>query len=319
MRVFVDTNIYLNLISDKKEEKFDVLEKLTGKKSIELVLPVIIVEEFVRRSPSVASEYWQIFQDQSPTKSLKELEITEETDFINKVEKSRKEYLEHLGKLKEVYLQSIETFRGKLEKLSKNACATPETAKLLELASKRKLKGNPPGGNRIGDNLVWEIILRYCTNDNLSIVSNDPDWRNIFKSEKNKYYLNPLLMEEWKSKSDKSATLFGSLGEFINSVTKEETITNKDIEEEKRNTTLLGLLSGDTGIVGSSVISTPSGTVPIKLSGDTGATLWPSDTARHPRIGSALGAVSIGKCPQCGNLLDDLLYTPCKNCRESNL
>jgi len=243
MRVFIDANIYLDLVSKTAEQKFEYIEDLIKKQKIKLVFPRITEEEILRRLPEVAKLFWEDnFQKQAPSSSLLKLPLTTFDPELKAIEEKRKAYINELDVLFKKYLQMVDDFKRRVSDLRAEAIDMPETKKELDSAYERKQRGNPPGGNKIGDNLVWELLLNYCVGEELVIISNDPDWLDNFRSNKKKCYLNPLLEDEW-GKSGKKITLYRSLGEFINKFTGKDTFSEEEIKNEKVTTGLLSAMA----------------------------------------------------------------------------
>jgi|WetSurMetagenome_2_1015567.scaffolds.fasta_scaffold109214_2 predicted nucleic acid-binding protein len=294
MRVFIDANIYLNLISDSSEKKLEELERLVQNGDIKLIFPRITEEEVLRRISVVTNRYWEDnILKKSPNKSPLELSIIKKNAKMEEIESIRKNYISKLNELKEYYVKSVEEFKKRLKKLRSAAIPTPENNKIIISAENRKIRGNPPGGNKIGDDLVWEILLSYCKNDNLIIVSNDPDWRDEFRSTEEKYYFNHLLEDEWLS-SGKSITLYGTLGEFLRVHAKID-ISEKEIAEEKN--------------ISANAQAFPY-TFPVAFSGSSGPSIYPStfaDFDASPSFGAAMPIRSVHShyfgCNKCGEVL----------------
>ncbi len=97
-----------------------------------------------------------------------------------------------LDKVKDLYIKSAKQLVvDHFTPLSDFAKKTPETEVILNLARVRKERGNPPGKKEdyIGDELVWEILLTYCTKDDISIISVDGDWFDfVEKKVRARYY-----------------------------------------------------------------------------------------------------------------------------------
>lgn len=239
MRVFIDTNIYLGFIRSSDESPDSLLElvKLINEDNVSLIFPKITYEEFVRNVPNVEVGYIKEIEQNLPrvpklSTSLKHKQLGE------KFEKLCKDYEKELEKLKETYLTSVDKIVSRIsEDIRPKAINKESEPDLIDKAQQRKLLGNPPGKKEhMGDELEWEILLKYFFDEDLTVITNDGDWKNAVKPEE----LNPLLIDEWKNHSNKKLTLYTTLGEFINVLTGESKITKEEIEEEQKETSIAG-------------------------------------------------------------------------------
>lgn len=236
MRVFIDTSYYLSFVDKPTEElgSFNEFKKLVPEK-VELIFPQVTQEEFIRKLSKVVITFIDL--PKNPPMNVSYANVDQETR--EKIEKLHKEYRKELTKLKSHYSKSIEEYGNRLlGDYRELARKTPETSALIKSAHNRKLKGNPPGKkNHIGDELAWETILKYCSDDDISIISKDPDWKD--ERDKNNFKVHPFLEYEWKNKTKKNVILYNSLGKFINDFTGEKRIPEKEIKSEKQSGTPL--------------------------------------------------------------------------------
>lgn len=236
MKVFIDTNVYINFIrtSSEKLKSLDEIDKLIKKGKIVLVFPKITLEEIIRTIPREASTYQKIIEQQLPKQPAFAVSINKKRR--EKIEKAYKEYHRELKLLKKHYLQSVENVKKKIvEDLWNAAVQLVDTPELIEKAYFRKLKGNPPGkGPKIGDELEWELMLENCCDGDLTIITYDEDWFNMMNSKK--IEINPVLRREWEEKTGgkKRLEVFTTIGVFINKLTGKNLISKKEIEEEKK-------------------------------------------------------------------------------------
>src|SRR5205807_861408 len=92
------------------------------------------------------------------------------------------------------------------EDILKIATVPIEDDTLVNKAYKRYLTGYPPiSSPHIGDQIVWEIILRDI-HDDIIIVSNDKDWAD----QENKNEIHPYLKDELYRKEKKKIELIKS-------------------------------------------------------------------------------------------------------------
>lgn len=236
MKVFIDTNVYINFIrtSDEKLKSLDEIEKLIKSGKISLVFPKITLEELIRNIPHAALAYQEDIEKQLPKQPAFAVSINRKRR--ENIDKIHEEYKEELKRLKDHYLKSIGSVKKKIvEDLWKLAIKLEDTSDLVERAYSRKIKGNPPGkGQHIGDELEWELLLESCSDDDLTIITFDGDWFNLINSKKSE--ISPLLQMEWDKKTNnrKKLQIFTTLGEFVNELTGKSVISKKEIEKEKK-------------------------------------------------------------------------------------
>src|SRR5216684_2013215 len=194
MKVFIDTNVYINFIrtSGEKLKSLDEIGKLIKSGEISLVFPRITLDELIRNIPGEALAYQKNIEQQLPKQPAFAVSINKKRR--EKIDKIHKEYLEELKLLKQHYLKSVKIVEKKIiEDLWQLATKLEDTPGLIERAHARKIKGNPPGkGQHIGDELEWELLLENCSDDDLTIITFDGDWFNLLGSKKTE--IHPLLL-----------------------------------------------------------------------------------------------------------------------------
>lgn len=117
-------------------------------------------------------------------------------------------------------LQLISLSNDKISKALKQlfSKALDHTPEEIELARKRKERGNPPGkqGDPLGDQLTWEQLLSHFQGKSrLWIISRDSDY---FSKHYDKTFLNPLLYQDLVrlNQPPPEVFCFDSIGEGIN-------------------------------------------------------------------------------------------------------
>jgi hypothetical protein len=331
MRVFIDANIYLVYL-EKSNEKLDLLselKRLIKEKKIELIFPLITQEEFFRRYPSVCIRYFKALNNTKPSGPpiVASVARKRKVKIKSKLEKLYLEYLKELEIVKVAHKKSVDKFIKKdIEGLIKLSVVAKYDEHLFNLAYRRKLLGNPPGKriNPVGDELVWEMILADFTDDDLCIVSGDGDWGNELERDNQ---VNPLLSKEWKNKTNKNLMLFSALGDFINFITKKETVPKAQIDEEKRATQNIQK-------IGMALATTYSHDVPSMASASLGWNYVENDipdyaslvaaplnslensifSERSPWLLSTGGALFSAKCSICNKDLEHPWQSICGIC-----
>ncbi len=299
MRLFVDTNIFLSFLEASKENTRSLVElkTLINDKKVKLVFPQITQEEYYRNIPRIVSTLCDEIDGHLPKKPEVAVSLRENKKITKDLAKAHKKYSVLLKNLKEQYSKSVERINVLyIEKLVNKSEKFSETKELLDLAQARCFKGNHPGKKNgvIGDEIEWEILLKYCFDDDLTIISNDKDWRST--NIDGKVVLNTFLTREWGMISDKKIILETSLGKFINSTLKIEKIPSETISREESESSKIGVFTvassfATTSSINSSVFSptfSPStfGTIPYGNGG-----------------GITFG--SMIQCPKCGNFFLD--------------
>jgi len=238
MNVFIDTNIYRKIFEGHPStEYFEKLLILLQKKELRLIFPKITRVEVYRNIAEILKKEVEIPKFILPKPS----DIFADSLVIKKLEELGDSYkkeweLEH-KKLISYNLKLKKEMSKKLFSSFLDLTIDYQMSKeLYELANERKMKVFPPGKNQdpLGDQLVWEIILKYCTNEDLIIVSADGDWQDLINKEEVR--VNPFLVEEWKSKTNKKLSLLKDLGELIIMFEKEFKIPENEIKKEKQAT-----------------------------------------------------------------------------------
>lgn len=233
MRVFVDSGVYMDYL--KGEGSLRILttfEDLLQQGKFKLIFPNITKEEIYRGIPVDHKRYSKNeFVKLSMPKVPSGVEETEKY-------KAAKSLLDKYSeKIEEVRKESLSAVNGLLtdhiKKLLENSESIKEDKEVLEAAQLRKMKNNPPGKSTdpLGDEIVWELLLRTCINDHLVVITHDEDWKYV---EGEKVKLHPFLQMEWEEKTKAKIEHFNSLAPFIKTLAPDK-VTKEDVkaEEEK--------------------------------------------------------------------------------------
>lgn len=282
MKLFIDTNIWLSYLSPTSDiDSLKKLKTLITEKKVELVIPSQMQDEYLRRAAE------KIEDERKALSKLEEISVPTGLDgdgktIISKIHSLNKELKELVGKRIENLDKHIEQIEKLVDSLFSSGILIEDDEKILNRAQTRFLKGNPPkkGNDKHGDAIIWETLKEGISDDKLAIISRDPDFAEV---QKGKNFLNRLLKKEWEKHSGKEATLYISLGSFINTLEKKNPVSKEVIEKEVK----LGVSTVDPRIfsapvtifpVGSSYIGpqtvTLSGTPYVNVPNTT--TLWQS-------------------------------------------
>ncbi|MEP7167589.1 MAG: PIN domain-containing protein [Candidatus Woesebacteria bacterium] len=231
MTVFIDTCVYLDYLRSAELHVLDVLLELIDARKIKLIFPDVTRSEIWRGIPIDYGRY---------TKNKFKLSMPSVPTSVEKgkkYEKAKKLLEDYSSAIEEVRKESLlavkSTMNDYIEKLYSKAEKVREDEKTIEAAQLRKLKCNPPGKkeNPLGDEIVWELLLQKCSNDDLVIISHDGDFSYTDEQET---VLHPLLQKEWNERAPtKKVTVFSSIATFIESIAPSK-VTKKDVDSEKK-------------------------------------------------------------------------------------
>jgi predicted nucleic acid-binding protein len=216
MRVFVDTNVLLNLyhLSGPDLDEVKKILKLAENKQIDLLVPQQVADEFWRNRERVIRDALDTFAKTKAQAFLpnivrvnpKSAELKKAVDLVNNLAKTLREETEQT--IQEQKLAADKLVESLLEKCELIAPEVVERARL------RKQLGNPPGkADSLGDAVNWEWLLSKAEDwDELIVISTDGD----FESELTPSEPKEFLRREWqKVTSIGSLSLYKGLPEFL--------------------------------------------------------------------------------------------------------
>ena len=304
MKVFIDTNAYLSFfVVDPNLPALLEFKKLLDDKNskIQLIVSQQTLDEYDRNVGNRMEQSRQTIQkstfsvDIQVSEAIKEAKDKFADDIkkiTEKIENFKKKKLEDLEKS---FLET-EKVISEIFSLGENI---PITEEIIAKAKERNTRGNPPrkrrGGSSedsdtsYGDAIHWESLLANI-NDNLIVISSDPDYTESQKGEK---IINRFLKKEWDKKG-KTINLYSHLGIFINGLKKKEVFSKEEIEKEIRSSNIISIqnplayrivteervfpISG----VASSVFSGPTGYTVHSVKADDGGYLRVSSDMTGP-------------------------------------
>ncbi|OGY07919.1 MAG: hypothetical protein A2700_01295 [Candidatus Blackburnbacteria bacterium RIFCSPHIGHO2_01_FULL_44_64] len=273
MRVFVDAGVYMDYLKGNgvRIHVLETFEDLLEKKKFKLVFPKVTKEEIYRGIPM---DYRRFSKGNVLKASIPEVPAgVEEGEKFKEAQDLLNKYNQVIEEVRKQSLAAVDNILEKhIERLLKCSEEIKEDTEILEVAQIRKQKGNPPGksSDPLGDEIVWELLLKTCIDEDLVIIAKDNDWKY---SDEGKSVIHPFLQKEWSEKSTNKIEIFSSLAPFIETIDPKR-ITKKDLQSEKKITLPLTYL-----------INVNDG---IRVSGSPSASLSPSNAGT---IG--LGSVSL--------------------------
>lgn len=239
MKVFIDANIFHAFLGADSDlsQLIELKRLLKAKKNpVELILTRQVIDEYHRNAGDRINDAWESLNGEKDKKELSAIKFSSE---------KKKKFAARIGQLEKditnFNIARLEDFDKRTAKAEKIIAEIFSLATILEcpdeivgLAKIRHLRGNPPMKNdqSYGDAINWEALLKTGYKEDIRIVSNDPDYAEKVKGKKE---LNRYLKNEWSEKTGKDATLYTSLGTFINKLEKKETIKEEAIEKELKN------------------------------------------------------------------------------------
>lgn len=238
MKIFIDTNIYLNYFrrSEVSLSSLKELKKLIGRKKLKLVLPVQTRDEYLRNRNGIAERSRDLIVRETDLKLMFPAPFVkgwpEAARVQKRVEATRKAYRELLKKYDTTVSMERTPADVLIQQLFKSAEVLEDSEDVLRRSYFRYLRGHPPRktDGSMGDAISWELLL-VKAKDDLVIITGDGDFAEKRRGDT---YLNGFLEKEWRAKCDgKTIKLYNSLGEFINAFERRETVKNDVVKKEK--------------------------------------------------------------------------------------
>jgi len=241
MKLFIDTNIYLDYFRAGREglASLEALKTLLKDDRLKLILPLQTKEEYSRNRDNIVEVMRKVLvakqrdlSDYLPAApTIKDWDETQ--DVRSKINKINEPFQKLIDKYDKETKDESTTADKLIAEVFSLANPVVEDKDLLEKAHIRYLKGHPPRktDNSYGDAIIWETLLATATDTDLTMVTHDTDF---IEERRGKDELKTFLRKEWTAVAKtKKIQLFKSLGEFVNSFEKKQTIKKEIIEKEK--------------------------------------------------------------------------------------
>lgn len=222
-KIFIDTNIFLNMYRANLPKDISVMMKLIYDSKKYFITTEQSINEFNRNRYTTIETVIYEFNKKTQIdngypsfiQSLKSFENYDKS--IKKLLQNKKTVLDEIETI--LYDKSKDSIYKKFTALCKSNNVIHTTKEIFRLAEIRKLSGNPPTSdkNTCCDEIIWESLLDYCKNNlcDLIIVSND----NTFHKNKD------FLVDEYNR-------LTGATLEITKNITTAYTIVGIDISDE---------------------------------------------------------------------------------------
>ncbi|CAG0980034.1 hypothetical protein METP3_02026 [Methanosarcinales archaeon] len=193
-KVFIDTNIFLMLYQENKDNLNTIFEDISKLKD-SLVFVDQVSDEFLRNRDKIFSELINnVINKKIPkphvTSFIRSLdEFSELIKAGDELKSKHKKFIEKLKKIKNDLDTDI--LYTKFYELYNDSALTiyERTDDIVDKAHKRMLIGNPPiddKKNTIGDQIIWETLISNLKDD-LIFITHDKTYENHISFLKNEY------------------------------------------------------------------------------------------------------------------------------------
>lgn len=248
MKLYIDTNIYLSYISPVSDFKsLEKLKKLIEQNKVELVLPSQAKNETLRhfkeRVKSAKDKLKKIntkFTIPNELKDVKKENRTEQQkEIIKKIDSLNSDLEKYRSNKINELKKHIETVEELLKSIFNSATFFDYNDEIVLRSVLRYAKDLPPKKNdhKFGDAIIWETLKENIRREDLVIISTDPDFCR--QNNRKQPGANKILVSEWKKHTKKKLSLFTILGKFINTIDKEDQISQETIKKEVTQSQIL--------------------------------------------------------------------------------
>lgn len=252
MKLYIDTSTYTSYISLTSEVKsLEKLKRLITENKVDLILPSQTKQEYAKHLKQRVEQAKKKLEEPATQFSLPNELKGKKKDIYTKEEKEIAEKVDSLNAdLKKLLAKrdiELKKHLSNVEKLIKEifdlATEVEDNDEIVLKAILRHVKGLPPKKDnmKFGDAIIWETIKDYVRTEEISIVSYDHDFSEPEKKGK-PAKINNTLKTEWKKHTKKGITLYSLLGQFVNTIEKENPISSETIKKEAAQAT--GFIGG---------------------------------------------------------------------------
>ncbi|TCL45235.1 PIN domain-containing protein [Harryflintia acetispora] len=176
-KIFIDTNIFLGLYNSNDSGNVKAFMRTLFKNKQILITTEQSVNEYLRNRTRIISDFKNTFFDPTATTHTSSFvsSFSEYKDYLRCVKELKSCRKKVIGKIDTVLSDTKQDYiYESFVKLWKSNNTIPTADEYIDLATKRKTLGNPPGGDKYssGDEVIWETLINTLK-CNLIIVSKD--------------------------------------------------------------------------------------------------------------------------------------------------
>lgn len=176
-KLFIDTNIFLGLYNSNDSGNVKAFMKTLFKNKKILITTEQSVNEYLRNRTRIINEFKNTFIDPAATAHTSSFisSFSEYKDYLKCVKELKAHRKKVINKINSVLSDVKQDYiYESFVKLWKAGNTLSTTDECINLATKRKILGNPPGGDKFssGDEVIWETLIN-TVKCNLVIVSKD--------------------------------------------------------------------------------------------------------------------------------------------------
>lgn len=194
-KIFIDTNIFLDMYRANLSNDISVIMGFIFKNKKFFITTEQSINEFTRNRFSILEQTLESFEkstsiSRGTSSFLRSLSSYEEYDKIMKRFQEQRQFIIDEIKAKKADLEK-DLIYSKFMKLCRPENVISITKEIIDLASQRKLCGNPPTSDKYtcGDEIIWESLLSYQNKkgEDLIIVSNDKTFAKNYEFLSSEY------------------------------------------------------------------------------------------------------------------------------------
>lgn len=231
-KIVIDTNEFLDILKLSKDEVKKYLKTIIEHIS-HFIFPQQIIDETIRNIPKIHKHYVNDMENKYQPYNIKTCQLLNDDTLTKQLKNINKKLVKAKESSIKIFDENAKLVLEMLNNLDSSKIL-PTTTSILEKASHRKLRGNPPSSNtRIGDEIIWETLIDWAEDD-LVFVTSD---HTFFENEE-------FLNIEYKKKNKNLLGVYNKLADAIDYLglnsqglleieQKEQELTQKEVEKVK--------------------------------------------------------------------------------------
>ena len=229
-KIFIDTNVFLDMYRSNMQNDIKTIMQFLYQNKRYFITTEQSINEFTRNRSLILNEILDNFKRQTNIVGGTSTFLRALSSF-KKYDDSLKRFLEQRDLVVNEIQAKIASSENddifsKYKKLCKANNVISSSNDIIDLASKRKLAGNPPTSNKYtcGDEIIWESLLSYEIehNEDLIIVSKDKTFSDN----------REFLCDEYRRKTGKELTICQDIKEAYGMVGVE---LSRELEQAEEN------------------------------------------------------------------------------------